>query len=930
MGSVPDSSLEQVRVVAALLFTLAAFAAFCLIGLALLALVGARTGLLWIALSAPIIGTAATVLPLFVISHAGAPMGDAAWPVVGVLLAGSVVILAIRRPEIPLAVLPVAALCLVNLVLIGHPMLDFGFRWLANSNGDMADYVLSATNLLHHGLLGPVDIAGIRNGFHYTSALNELHNRGGRPGGEITLSAFAAITGREPSELFMPFTIALQLCAVCGTAALAAQTARRQWAATVAAALLVASPLAAFSALQQLMPQAWGLGLAATLLAFVLRLEAHREPGMRRAELLLVGLLVTAILVAYVEFATTLVLVYAAYLAVLAVRREVDLRAVARLWLPAVVIPLVVVNVYLFREVDYMQTQAAVGVGNTGVHGDPPIFGYALVPGALTGFVGLQVLAPNGAAPFLNLSLLVALALIAAIVLTAVVTAIRGVAVSIVLVAYGALGLFLALKNGDRGVFKLYLYAQPFVAAAVAVWLTYARRIVLGVAAATLALIVMAQLSTQQAYVKGSRDPIDLHHASTEALLPAFRQFLDHGERPIVAVTDNVILEKLLGASLGERRDPRLFFVSLRLRPFSGFAESGWVRRSFALPPGSNSSNPFSENVLASRLLSSGRCRLVLATGSQTVFNRRTWPEGTPDLVDLPCTDPRNLLVFTSSDLGAAFFDFSRPRKDITLYQPQPDPFYRGKTFISVGRYLLFRVLRPETRVRLVVDLTMSALGPESTLPPAAVVGASREPMNLVGRGSARTISAPVRPQMIAGQPFVLLDVGKNGRLFHRSRHGLQGLYGSTIPLDPRYLSAYLRDVSLIGNADYRRLRPPRAIQHFPDDLANPNLQYSGISEEGWVGRESYVVFAPGAAATLVLRADVPPREGQRLDVLVNGRHLASRAVAPGRLELRIPVPSSRPPRRIELRWAGTARIGPNDPRRFAALLRYVGLAERG
>jgi len=183
---------------------------------------------------------------------------------------------------------------------------------------------------------------------------------------------------------------------------------------------------------------------------------------------------------------------------------------------------------------------------------------------------------------------------------------------------------------------------------------------------------------------------------------------------------------------------------------------------------------------------------------------------------------------------------------------------------------------------------------------------------------------------MIAGQPYVLLDLGKNGRLFHRRRHGLQGLYGSAIPLDPRYLSAYLRDVSLIGNADYRRLRPPRAIQHFPGDLANPNLQYSGISEEGWVGRESYVVFAPGAAATLVLRADVPPREGQRLDVLVNGRHLASRAVGPGRLELRIPVPSSRPERRIELRWAGTARIGPNDPRRFAALLRYVGLAERG
>jgi hypothetical protein len=77
-------------------------------------------------------------------------------------------------------------------------------------------------------------------------------------------------------------------------------------------------------------------------------------------------------------------------------------------------------------------------------------------------------------------------------------------------------------------------------------------------------------------------------------------------------------------------------------------------------------------------------------------------------------------------------------------------------------------------------------------------------------------------------------------------------------------------------------------------------------------------VLAGGPAAELVLRAQALPLEGgrsQHLQVIQNGLTVASRSVKPGFLELQMPLPASRSDRQIELRWAGTTQIGPNDRR---------------
>src|SRR5580704_11080156 len=126
----------------AILVTVALFLVWCTIGAGAFVLLGADLRDLRVALTAPILGSALIVIPLFLLSNAGVPLDPAAWPVWAILLAGALAVLVRRRPRVPLAVVPVALLCLVEVGLLGRPMLQFGFDWIANANGDAGLYVL--------------------------------------------------------------------------------------------------------------------------------------------------------------------------------------------------------------------------------------------------------------------------------------------------------------------------------------------------------------------------------------------------------------------------------------------------------------------------------------------------------------------------------------------------------------------------------------------------------------------------------------------------------------------------------------------------------------------------------------------------------------------------------------------------------------------
>jgi hypothetical protein len=928
----------------AIALALGVFAAWCLIGCALLAVVRADTTELRVVLTAPALGASLTVVPLFVLSDAGMSTERSSIPVAVVLLVGSIVVLAWRRPRLPKAVAPVLLICIGALLLAGWPMFTFGFNWIANVNDDMANYVLSATQLVHHGLFAPLDAEALSRDRDYSTATAVFHSTGVRPGADITLATLTSLAKRPAYQVFMPLILALNLCGVCAAGALAMQAARRWWAAVVAAAFIAVSPLATYGVLQQLLPQVWGLGIAAALFALLMRSELHRGDGPRVGDVLLIGLLATAVVLVYVELAATLLLAYAVYVAVLALRRELELRPLVRLWVPPVAIVTVLLNSYLMREIVFVRGQASSGVTGSG---SGSIFGYSLVPSALPAILGLDTLSATGTTQ-VQVEILVSVVVLGAVLVASVLTLRRGLGAVAVLVAYGALGVLLGAKTSDFGLFKLYMYVQPFLAAAAAIWLSQIRRRSL-LAAAGIALLVLgvAQLRTQQRYVSESRNPVDLRHASAPDLLPVFRSVAASAIVPVVAATDHPTLGKLEAVSAGSRP---IYFVSRDL--FSPFVSlfsnlqspaltrevalyrslDPWKKRSFNLhATGSRAGvNTFLDNTDASAVLSSGRCRVILPTGSQEPINRRALPEGSPPVTARTCRGGENLLMFTQSALGQNFYGFGS-RARVSFYQLERDYFFSRHTMAGLGRYVLFRVLNPTPRVRLVVSLTTTLRhDADNVLPPAAAVGASRARLPFVGRGSGRVFSPPLRAQTIAGQPYVLLDVGVAGRLTPVPRHGLESLYGKSVVLDPRLLTAYLRDISLVSDAQYRRLRAPSALRRFPADLSNPGLEYSGFYEDGWVAERSYAVLAGGHSGDLVIRADdVLQPAAKRLRVLVNGRTVLSRSVLPGALDLRVPIAASRGRRRIEIEWAASTPLKAPDLRPVSAHMSFIGVLPR-
>ena len=115
-----------------LLLTIGLFAAWSLFGLAALALMRADTTSPRIVLIAPALGTCVAVLPAFVVNQLGAPLRDVAVPLAAALTLAGVGVLAIRRPRLPAATVPVLGVCAAGLLLAGWPMLELGWRWLGN------------------------------------------------------------------------------------------------------------------------------------------------------------------------------------------------------------------------------------------------------------------------------------------------------------------------------------------------------------------------------------------------------------------------------------------------------------------------------------------------------------------------------------------------------------------------------------------------------------------------------------------------------------------------------------------------------------------------------------------------------------------------------------------------------------------------------
>src|SRR5262249_46967879 len=317
---------------------------------------------------------------------------------------------------------------------------------------------------------------------------------------------------------------------------------------------------------------------------------------------------------------------------------------------------------------------------------------------------------------------------------------------------------------------------------------------------------------------------------------------------------------------------------------------------------------------------------------SQAIFNDRTAPSAGTQFQVVPLREIRNHLVFVPCELG---MPYSAAWSDhIAFYHVEPDPLVAGHMIAGLGRYILFEVLQPTPSVRVCLDYTAYYLAnPEKQIPPAVVYGSERVPFAFRGRGPGRVISPPLQPLLIEGKRYVLLDLGCEPASYPVVKKGMMKWWGKDLGLDPRRLTGHGRGLSALSEADYEALAPPAMLQAFPGDLMHPDLEYSGVSEEGWVAAEAWLrLSAPVPNPLLVLEAEVPQLSPDssfetELQVLIDGQVVARQLCKPGRITLRQAAAGLGRKSEVALRFSAVQRLPTGDDRPVAARLLKVGFA---
>jgi hypothetical protein len=259
----------------------------------------------------------------------------------------------------------------------------------------------------------------------------------------------------------------------------------------------------------------------------------------------------------------------------------------------------------------------------------------------------------------------------------------------------------------------------------------------------------------------------------------------------------------------------------------------------------------------------------------------------------------------------------------------EPDPLSSPPFMATLGRSMLLEVINgtPTIRLKLVITASYNPV-PYTEIPPIVIMGASRLKIPSPGAGSARIITPPIRPFTAFGRRYVILYFGNRLVKFATHRSWLMNLYGRDIDRDPRQFALFGRDISIAGP-----LRPaPVRIDSFPGDLVNPDLIYSGIFEDGWVGRKFSVrLHSRDEAEGLRIRLTVPPSSMKQIvTVKIDGR-LSSRFSVKPSTYVDVNVLGAPPgDHTVTVQAAAVGNILPSDVRLVWAKLQEIGFEPGG
>lgn len=929
------------------------FLYFLLVGYSALSILRTQRNIIQNLLLAPSVGVAFTILPIFWLNYSGLPVIKFAILLTFFLTIISFLILLYKRPLFPLKkYLPFLAIFLLALLFTGRPLFEFGFNWLSFANDDMTNYCLSALRFLYHGYNDTPNAETILNGRDYSQVYWFLKvPRMERAGTDLLLAWVSALTRLNPVQIFMPVIVALFATLISATGAMLYQTKKWKNITLVSCFLLSCSPLSSLSVLCQLIAQVGGIPLFLTTCTLILQpFHIYQKYISLRQGILFSGV-ICALLIVYPELTPFLLLSIGLYFIISFLQGWRPNRSFMLTALLCIVLPVIALNTYWVNILFFVHLQVRVGLG----FNDAGLFPYFFVPSGLSDLFGLQTIANPSKEPWTSLSILISSSLLILVASTTLLKIRNKLPIAIVMVVMSATTVILFVHSNGFGLFKISMYLQPVLISMLVISIFYfiktkSKKIIF------FTMFSLLTLYTQNNYVTysmgGLGNPfVQLSDASQTKLLTEIKKLNknESDNKLLVFDTSNIVIAKLFALYLSGKEakfNSNNFFNIFRFWPdktnfFLVHLQPKISKTANTLHDYISSKNyifnflinPKQSNVSTSFIkfyeTPANNVDLVISTPLRTIFNRREFPELIPsNFIIRPLKDVSNHLIFVNSTLGQDYY-LGIP-KHISLYNLQKDYFYDQKGMAGLGSYLLFQVINPSHTVRFELNFTKTLMGDHTNqLPTPTAIGRTRIPFDIMGRGSARVFSSPIEPQVIMKNSYIMLDLGKGKKNAENPRSIIMKLFGKDVALDSRVLTCYARDVSIISEDEYKKLKPPSSLGKFPDDLDNPDLEYSGIYEDGWISENAYFyLLQPNNIDKLIVRGFLPPSANSpsstKLQILVDDKQVFNQKINVGNFDIALNVIPNDKRRKVELHFDRLVYL-PGDTKPLSAKIEFIG-----
>lgn len=931
-----------------------------IVGYAALSLLRTQRHTLQNLLIAPSIGIATTLLPIFWLSRAGLPVRSFAIIMTLILFIISIAILLFRKPLLPFKKYSIFfGIFILALFLTGRPLLEFGFNWVSYCNDDMANYCLRALRFLHYGYSETPNINDLVQGKDYSLFYWFMDVPGrARTGADLLLAWISALTHLTPLQTFMPIILAFHLSLISAAGGFLFHSKRFNKAAITCCILLSFSPLTSLGALYQLIAQVVGLSLLCATLTLLLQpFSIHQKLFALRFGVLF-AILISALLISYPEISPFLGFAIILYFSINIIKGWKPKKIVYLFVATSMIFIATFLQSYILNYVLYLKSQITAGIA---LNSKTSIFPYYLMPSGLANLWGFQPISYIASEPWLSISIILGMILLISIFCFSIWLFFKKQQhpIASITMAMILFFIYLYIKKMGFGLFKIAMYMQPFTLGCFALLISNIMNRSIILSRFFIIFIIMLTIPAQSFYVKQSGSNknnknvfIEIPGASDSKINFEVQNLLLSipFNKTILFDTNNVVLAKFEAFDLKNRKmyflaqdffnrfdsvnyenlSPEVFNIyNLIKKQIKLKYQYDTLSFKLIAPDSRSLVNTFQQVKLTHH--DQKNAHLITTTPKLSLFNRRHYSYNNNNFISMDMNKIQNHLVFIHSTLGENYYSAVDHRM-ISLYQLENDYFYPNKTMAAIGQYLVFQIINPSSKVRLIADITTTLnQDKNNSLPSASIIADKFSPLSFVGRGSGRIFSESFSPKIINQFPYITLNMGNKLITFPYKKVGLMNLYGKEVPFDKRCIIGFSRDISLISEEEYINLKAPSKIDSFPTDLADPNLEYSGIYEDGWISEDAFFNLNQPKNSKLVIKGEFPQIHANqtKLSISVDGTKIYDERLIPGIFKIKLIVPNKPGRRKIELHFANTQLLPNGDNRPVAAKIEFLGFEKQ-